>query len=88
MLSLAVTVIVVGCSSNALPVGDASQTLAVCYSTPGELLAVYRRCAGRTADGLECHMCRDYAGCIVGRGEAADYCVSANYNCADPACSY
>jgi hypothetical protein len=68
--------------------GSRSVELAVCLSPPGELLAAYAKCPGHTADGLDCHVCRDYAGCVVGRGEAADYCVDARSGCTDPACSF
>ena len=67
---------------------SAAPALAVCYSPPGELLAAIVKCAGHTAAGLDCHVCRDYAGCVVGRGEAADYCVDAYAGCNDPACAY
>jgi len=78
---------VAGCSGSA-PTNETTQGLLVCQSPDGVQTAFLQRCSRKTADGIDCHICRDYAGCIVGRGESVTYCVSAADNCNDPACSF
>jgi hypothetical protein len=78
--------ILAGCGGGA--VGDSTQALASCPASPTQLIAAFQGCPGHTIDGIPCHICRDYVGCVIGRGEGVDYCTNARDNCADPVCQY
>lgn len=73
-----------GCGG--VPTGSTEQALSACPYIGTAQLALLQRCFKANPDGTPCYVCRDYVGCVYGRGEATTYCTSAQDNCSDPNC--